>query len=220
MQFLYDKRAGSEILTIEDENFRYLVKVRRFKVKDQIKLINFEDDTLYLYQIASISKKTLDLQLLQKEPITKHKSKKLHILWCIVDPKTIYQTIPMLNQIGVSKITLLYCQRSQKNFKPDLKKIEKILINSSQQCGRYDLMEVELLPDLNETINRYGEFAYLDFGGDPNLKDIDTILIGCEGGFSENERQTLNSHPKMGLKIKNILKSETAVLTLAIKSLT
>ena len=220
MQFLYDKRAGENSLTIENENFKYLVKVRRFKVGDTIRLINFFDEYLYSYKILSIDRKNLVLLLLEKERIKKDINKKVHLLWCIIDPKTIYQTLPMLNQIGVFKISFLYCKRSQKNFKLDLNKIEKILINSNQQCGRFDLMEIEILSNLKEAIKKYEDISYLDFGGEPNISDFDRVLVGCEGGFSEEERELLKTHKKIGLKIKNILKSETAILTLAIKSLT
>jgi len=220
MQFLYDKKAGENSLSIENENFRYLVKVRRFKVGDTIRLINFFDEYLYRYKILSIDRRNLELSLLEKETINKETNKKVHLLWCIIDPKVIYQTIPMLNQIGVFKISFLYCKRSQKNFKLDLSKIEKILINSCQQCGRSDLMEIEILSDLKEAIKKYKDISYLDFGGDQNIGDMDKVLVGCEGGFNDEERELLKTHTKIGLKIKNILKSETAILTLAIKSLT
>jgi len=49
----------------------------------------------------------------------------------------------MLNEIGVSKISFIYCDRSQKNFIINLKRVKKILINSSQQCGRSVMMDIE-----------------------------------------------------------------------------
>ena len=48
---------------------------------------------------------------------------------------------------------------------------------------------------------------------------VKSIMIGCEGGFSENEREKLSKMKKVGLKTDFILKSETAALTFASKLL-
>jgi 16S rRNA (uracil1498-N3)-methyltransferase len=219
MQFIYDKNASQKLLTIRDDNYRYLAKVRRVKIGDTINLRNLKDDILYTYKIEAITKKEISLILLDKKVSIISPQKNFHLLWCVIDPKTVYQTLPMLNQIGVKKISFIYCERSQKNFKIDLEKAKRVVINSSQQCGRSDTVEFEVLDSLDEAIDLYRDFAVLDFGGEVEWSEIDRVLVGCEGGFSEKERQILSNHRKVGLKTKLILKSETAVLTFCIKSL-
>ncbi|XPV54809.1 MAG: hypothetical protein ACNI3H_07545 [Halarcobacter ebronensis] len=56
--------------------------------------------------------------------------------WCIVDPKTIEKELPYLNELGVRKITFISCDYSQKNFKLNFEKLEKILVNSSSQLWK------------------------------------------------------------------------------------
>jgi len=219
MQFIYDKNSSQKLLSITDENYRYLFKVRRLKINDIVNFRNLEDDLLYQYKIINIKKKEADLELINSEKDKQTIDKKFHLIWCIVDPKTIYSTLPMLNQLGVSKITFLYCDRSQKNFKLDQLKIKKILINSSQQCGRIKLMEIEILDSLDDVLKVYPSFAVLDFGGKKELDEIDSVLVGCEGGFSENEREKLQNHYKIGLDTELILKSETAALSIVSKLL-
>ncbi len=219
MQFVYDENASQELLTIKDENYRYLFKARRLKVGQTVEFRNLRDDVLYTYLIEDIGKKEALLRLQDKKKSTKTDLKNLHLIWCIIDPKVIYSTLPMLNQIGVSKISFVYCDRSQKNFKIDLGKVQKILINSAQQCGRMDLMEIEVLDNLDDVMKKYNSFAVLDFGGETSWQEISSCLIGCEGGFSEQERQRLQSSYKIGLKTGLILKSETSALTIASKLL-
>ena len=125
----------------------------------------------------------------------------------------------MLNQLGVDKISFVYCERSQKNFKIDFSRMEKILINSSQQCGRANLPEMELLENLDTVLEKYRNFAVLDFGGKKEWGDVQSVLIGCEGGFSASERQKLQNRDKIGLKTDLILKSETAAVAIASKLL-
>ncbi len=219
MQFVYDKKASQESLSVKDENYRYLFRARRLKVGDVVAFRNLVDDTLYHYKIEEIGKKEAMLSLQERYHDSKTLDKKLHILWCIIDTKVIEKTLPMLNQIGVSKITFFYCDRSQKNFKPDVERMQKILINSCQQSGRSDLMELEIFASMEEVLGKYRDFSVLDFGGEGSLEDVETIMIGCEGGFSENEREKLSFAQKIGLNTPLILKSETAALTFASKLL-
>jgi 16S rRNA (uracil1498-N3)-methyltransferase len=219
MQFVYDKNASQNLLTISNENYRYLFKARRLKVGDTVNFRNLVDSTLYMYKIEEVGKKEAKLTL-EDSVVTKVKKRKnLHFIWCVIDSKTIYATLPMLNQLGVSKITFLYCDRSQKNFKVDLQKCQKIAINSCQQSGRDDLMEFELLESLDDVLSRYDDISMLDFGGELEFQNPSTVLVGCEGGFSENEREKLKDFRKIGLNTDLILKSETAIVTISSKLL-
>jgi len=219
MQFIYDKNTSQDILTISDENYRYLFKARRLKIGDIVNFRNLVDDMLYKYEIKEIDKKEAKLSL--KNTIAKEvkKQKKLNLIWCIIDTKLIYSTLPMLNQLGVSKISFVYCDRSQKNFKVDLQKCRKILINSCQQSGRYNLMKVEIIDSLDDILTIHTDISILDFGGELEWREPSNILIGCEGGFSENERTKLKDCKKIGLNTDIILKSETAIVTIASKLL-
>ncbi len=219
MQFLYDPNAGQEQLRIEGENYRYLFKVRRFKKGESVLLRNLKDSFAYRYKIVEIDRRRAETVLVEREASDLQPKRYLHLIWCIIDMKVVEKTLPMLNQIGVSKITFVYCARSQKNFRPDFARFEKILINSCQQCGRADLMQLETMTSLDEVLKRYKDFAVLDFGGTLQYKEISAVLIGCEGGFNEIEQRRLASYCKIGLDTDHILKSETAAVSIAAKLL-
>ncbi len=219
MQFIYDEDASKEILYVKDENYHYLFKVKRLKLDDNINLRNLKDGILYQYKIKEIGKKKAKITIKKRELDVKQNRKFLHFLWCMIDTKIIEKTLPQLNQLGVSKISFLYCDRSQRNFKLDLKRVEKILINSCQQCGRNDLMEIEILNSTEDVLVKYENFSVLDFDGEHYKKNISSIMIGCEGGFTKNEREKLKNHQKIGLNTNLILKSETAILAIAAKHL-
>ena len=218
MQYLYDPGAGAETLHIRGENHKYLFKVRRFHEDAVVFVRNLKDNILYRYQIREIHKKEASLRLLDREETGKNDTP-FHLIWCMIDPKTIEKTLPMLNQLGVGKISFVYCERSQKNFKIDFSRMEKILINSSQQCGRVNIPETELLENMDTVLEKYRDFAVLDFGGEKEWGDVQSVLIGCEGGFSESERLKLQNRDKIGLKTDLILKSETAAVAIASKLL-
>ena len=218
MQFVYYPEPSNQI-TLTGETYKYLFKVRRIKKNDQIKIRNLKDDYLYLYKIDVISKKEAVLSLVEKILQPNKPKNFLHIAWCIIDPKNIEKSLPSLNEIGVSKISFIYCDFSQKNFKIKTDRIEKILINSSQQCGRSDLMEIEIINSSSEFFEKYPNFTALDFNGEYiecNKNYHLPFFIGPEGGFSDKEREKF----KEIIKLKGfVLRSESAVCAVASKVL-
>ena len=217
MQFLYEKEAGKELLVITDENFKYLSKVRRIQKEQEVVAKNLKDGFAYKYKVAAISKKELQLQLLSKTPVCQT-LKKLHLGWCVVDFKSVEKTLPFLNELGVSKITFIYCDKSQKNYKPNFERMQKILINSCQQCGRESLMELQTCSCLTDFIDQNPQSYLCEFGGESiTQQKIETVIVGPEGGFSECEKKL--SLPKLGFNTPLILRSESAVTAIASKLL-
>ena len=216
MQFIYDKNAKNELLKIEDENYNYIVKARRHKLDDILDFRNLEDDFLYSYKISQIDKKSLFLNLLKKEEKIIENSKKIHLAWCIVDPKTIYENIASLNELGIDKITFVYSDFSQKNFKINFEKLEKILINSSSQCGRSSIIKLDIYKNIDTFITDNPDTYFLDFSQtsiDSKVLDIKTLMIGTEGGFSKRERELFNKNFIVGFSSNLILKSQTAIIS-------
>ena len=216
MQFIYDKNAKNELLKIEDENYNYIVKARRHKLDDILDFRNLEEDFLYSYKISQTDKKSLFLNLLKKEEKIIENSKKIHLAWCVVDPKTIYENIASLNELGVDKITFVYSDFSQKNFKINFEKLEKILINSSSQCGRSSIIKLDIYKNIDTFIKDNPDTYFLDFSQtsiDSKVLDIKTLMIGTEGGFSKRERELFNKNFVVGFSSNLILKSQTAIIS-------
>lgn len=220
MQFTYDEFCGENILEIKDEVYNYLIKARRHKIDDEIYFRNLKDENLYLYKIVLIDKKKAILNLLNSEKKILINNKTLHIGWCVIDPKTVEKYIASLNEMGVDRISFIYSDYSQKNFKINIEKLERILINSSCQCGRSDIIKLDIYKNLNEFISKNQNVYFLDFSTtliDEKKDEIKTIVIGCEGGFSNNERENFDKDFIVGFDSNLILRSETAVLAVCSK---
>jgi 16S rRNA (uracil1498-N3)-methyltransferase len=215
MQFVYHPLAGDAQLTIERERYRHLFKSRRQKLGDHLSIRNLRDDLLYRYQVDSVSKKEATVTLVSHEKSTIEHAHPLTLGWCVIDPKHIEKALPSLNELGVQKIVFIYCDRSQKGYKINLDRVEKILITSSEQCGRSSLMEIDIVDTYDLFIARYPEAVMVNFS-DEHLSATgmpQSIVIGCEGGFSE--REVALTPTIRGLKNNTILKSETAAIAVA-----
>jgi len=224
MQFVYDQNASNEILELHDDNYKYIIKARRHKLTDKVYFRNLQDDFLYEYEIFDISKKSASCKLISKEEKIVKNNKSLNLVWCVVDPKTVEKSIASLNELGLEKITFVYCEYSQKNFKLNIEKLNKILINSSSQCGRSSIIKLEIYDDtLEQYLNENPDNTYfLDFSKnslDDKKDSITNLVLGCEGGFSNSERNIIDDSKKVGFKSNLILKSETAAVSAVSKIL-
>ena len=221
MQYLHHKEAGEESLLLKDDAHRYIFKVRRHRKGESIALRNLKNETIYYYKIAQLDKKEAYLLLENSETLAIKAKKKLHIGWCVIDPKSIEKLLPTLNEIGVESITFIYCKRSQKSFKLDFTRFEKILLNSSQQSGRSEMMRLDVVESLELFVEQYPNSVALNFSDNflENGSDIETIVVGCEGGFADDEISMFDKEHIVGLDSPLILKSESAVCAVACRVL-
>ena len=221
MLYLYVKEAGQSQLTLSGDEHRYIFKVRRQKVDDLLHLRNLTDDLLHQYKISYLDKRSVILELQESKEFEVKADRSLHIGWCVIDPKSIEKVLPSLNEMGVEKITFIYCKRSQKSFKLDFKRWEKILLNSSQQSGRSQMMQLEMADDLETFLTQYPQSKMLNFSQNNFVAntEADTIVIGCEGGFTQEEVALFKAENIVGFDTPLVLKSESAVCAVASKVL-
>jgi 16S rRNA (uracil1498-N3)-methyltransferase len=220
--YIFDEEASKEFLSIRGETHKYLVKVRRHKVGDVINFRNKEDlKMLYTYEITEIDGRSLELKLVSSAFEEVKSTKALHIGWCVIDMKSIEKVLPSLSEIGVSKISFISCERSQNNFKLDFNRFERILEASMQQSGRSTFVEFDTYKNVKEFIKAYPQTKVFDFCENTleNTSEIETVLIGCEGGFSKEERTILSTQDNFRLNTPMVLRSESAVLAVASKIL-
>ncbi len=175
MQFLYQQNAGDSQIEIFNDDFTYIIKARRLQLDSVIKVRNLQDKKLYTYTIAEIKKKSALLTKIGEQDSQPSYSSPLHLLWAIIDPKVIEKTLPFLNELGISRISFFYAEFSQWQFSLNLQRMQKILISSCQQCGRIDLMELEVLKDFDCVCERYTPFYAWQFS--LNLQRMQKILI-------------------------------------------
>ena len=220
MQFIYHKLALQEHLKIDGELHNYIFKVRRHDKEKSIYFRNLIDDFIYEYEVEFLDKKIATLTLVAKEVKIISAKKKLHIGWCKIDFKNIEKVIASLNEIGVDKITFIECEYSQRNINLNFEKLEKLLQNSSSQSGRSDMIKLEYSKSLDEFLKLYPESYMFNFSTqniENHKSDISTIILGCEGGFSSNEISKFSVDKIVGVDSDIILRSETAMVSIASK---
>ena len=220
--YVFDEQAGQTQLTLKGELHKYLIKVRRHGVGDELAFRNKDDvKTLHTYKIVDVEPRSATLELIDSNVFEVNASKELHIAWCVIDAKSVEKVLPSLCEIGVSKISFIFCERSQKNFKPDFKRYERIVEASMQQSGRTSQMAFDAYKNIDTFVKEYPDTKVFDFtdnvlSGD---SDFQRVLIGCEGGFSKAEKELLQTQEVFRLDSPMVLRSESAVMAVASKIL-
>lgn len=217
MIFWYSPLAGAKNILLEKESFHYLIRVRRHKKNDIITVQNGSSPQKYDYQIEYIEKKSAMLVLVLEQEINIPPNN-IHICWGICDTKTIYDTIPSLVQLGVSKITFLRSNHSQHAVKLSFEKMQHICINAMQQCGQWKIPIIEEYSFL-ESIQKYNNKIMLDMSGKTPFSrksaEGKSIYIGPEGGWSKEEKALFASDEIKSFSTELVLKSETATILAA-----
>lgn len=220
MQFIYHKNCGDSNITLNKDSIHHIFSVRREKydIGAILKCVNLVDSTIYDYKLISKNKKEIVLECVDSV-IIQQKSPKTHIIQAIIDINEFSKTLPSLNELFVKKITFFYSDFSQKNQKINIDRLTKIVINSCLQCGRMDLMDFEILPNLDLVLQTYNNAMAFDFEGKTcDIKSFDSFIIGAEGGFSQRERKLLQNRT-FNIDYPLILRSVTASLCIAAKKI-
>lgn len=227
-------RSNSNLI-IKNNRFNYIKNVLRKKVND--KIIVFDGiNSEYYASIISLKKTYLTIKINDKL-VNKSTEFLLNVGQPIIKRKKFEFILEKSNEIGAFSFTPLITDFVSKNYLKNnttnkMIHLEKKIVSSSEQSGRNDIMilnKIKTIKSFCESIKYINSIKiYLQpFAKNEFLdifitlkkekryteKKIIFILVGPEGGFSQEEVLLLNSFDFVGYNISNnILCSETCMI--------
>ena len=204
---------------LDKSQSHYLAKVMRIKESEVFSIFNQNGE--WEAKVLKISKGIVELKTV-KQLRKKESSKEL---WLAFSPiKSNYQNfmIQKATELGVTKFLPIIFDRTVVR-KINNERLEKIVIEASEQSNRLNVPKIEKAQNLKNFLNSNSmDLIFTDLNSDnkkiekSKLTDKPIcIIIGPEGDFSEAEREEILSFKGVqSLKInENILRSETAVIS-------
>ena len=204
---------------LDKSQSHYLAKVMRIKESEVFSIFNQNGE--WEAKVLKISKGIVEFKTV-KQLRKKESSKEL---WLAFSPiKSNYQNfmIQKATELGVTKFLPIIFDRTVVR-KINNERLEKIVIEASEQSNRLNVPEIEKAQNLKNFLNLNSmDLIFTDLNSDnkkiekSKLTDKPIcIIIGPEGDFSEAEREEILSFKGVqSLKInENILRSETAVIS-------
>jgi 16S rRNA (uracil1498-N3)-methyltransferase len=204
---------------LDKSQSHYLSKVMRIKENEVFSLFNSNGE--WEAKILKISKSIVEFKI-TKQLRQKENTKEL---WLAFSPiKSNYQNfmIQKATELGVTKFLPVIFDRTVVR-KINKERLEKIIIEASEQSNRINVPIIEDAQDLSSFLKSNSiDLIFTDLNSNNNkidkskLTDKPTcIIVGPEGDFSEAEREEiLTFKGAQPIKInENILRSETAVIS-------
>ena len=225
MQRYFATLIDSERVKLEPEDEHHLLHVMRMRQGDEIEVV--ANGVLYLCNIGSTN--PLTIYAVHEIETDVELNVDVTLLFALTKGDRTDLVVQKATELGVKKVALIQSERTvvryeEKDIAKKCARYQKIMKEASEQSHRLVVPEMmgifnlkklpkEVFSDLNyvgyekDASDVSGMFANFD-----KKKSI-TILIGPEGGFSENEIESLTKQGFIRTSLgKRILRAETAAI--------
>tara|TARA_B100000989_G_scaffold105205_1_gene77070 strand:- start:930 stop:1628 length:699 start_codon:yes stop_codon:yes gene_type:complete len=220
MELFYHDQIDNQtkVFKLEGKEHIHIKKVLRKKEKQIVKFTN-GNSYCFSARIISVLEKESNFEIISK---TKFKTPPfLHLGMSLLKSQTRFEIfLEKAVEIGVSEITPLICERSQKK-NMNLKRSVNILISALKQSNKYFLPKlnepqnfknfIKKNKEENKLIATCEDYQKKDIIKSYNSKKNNLIMIGPEGDFSKSE---LEKAKLAGFKFVSLgetrLRAETA----------
>lgn len=237
--FVKGSQIKNDKIEIINEDVNHIANVLRCKIEDKLNICNIDDGKNYEAEIIQINKDSIYLEIVKYIESESESNIYINILQGLPKADKMELIIQKTTELGAKEITPVNMERCvvKINTKDEQKKIDrwqKIAEVASKQSGRdiipkvnniiklkdiekilvdYDLVLVAYEKEENNTLKQ--ELLNLKEKMKEKSNVNIGILIGPEGGISENE---INYLEQLGIKIitlgKRILRTETVALAM------
>ncbi len=236
--FVENTDTKNSSLWLSSEESRHAVKVLRISEGETVLIFDNKGDE-YEAKISKIqSKEKVQIQLIKKKP-REEENLKLRVAQGFLQKQKMDWIVEKACEIGVKQLIPLETEFSmvhpgQDSFEKIKSRWERISIEAAKQSGNVRTVEIGALQKFETFIKNLPDselkFIFHPYQADFSLKDslaeveartgkkpFDVLLlIGPEGGFSEDEVQLARSKGIKTVSLgKNILRAETAFIVLS-----
>lgn len=222
--YLENKIIDKNIEITDKDMLHQWRKVFRYNIGDQV--IVFDGSGFdYLCIISSINNLNGTLSILEQKEILKPK-RSIWLCQSIIKKDNFEVVVQKGTELGVTNFLPIVTERGEKK-KINLKRLEKIIKESSEQSGRGDLPILHLTQKIEDLLSSGilpQEKIFLDFDFPPLSQYLNSnteqksfaIFVGPEGGWSEKEIEIFKKYNVLGFSIGNqVLRAETASIAVA-----
>lgn len=219
--FINDKLASKDLLELRKDHTHYLANVLRVKTGRELFVFNPFDGE---FRAEYVEKGKIKLAEQTIKPLTEPN---LTLIFAPIKFGKIDYLIQKATELGVTKFQPVQTQHTMVS-KLKYDRLSANAIEAAEQTGRITLPQIEQIKPLKKLIDSWDakqKILFCDESGEgdsfkavlekmPKAAKDFAILIGPEGGFSEDEQKLLKKQKfvypaSMG---KRILRAETAAL--------
>ena len=206
---------------LSKEHTHYVANVMRLKRGSNLNFFNKDGE--WLSEIIFLDRDRIEVKFLNK---VKESSKlsNIELAICLVKKSPMEIILQKATELGVSKIIPIVSERTEVK-EINFERANKIVVEATEQSNQLtppQISEVTKLKDFLKNLDSSSKLLFADVNSKDNIKSkvleeakTLSVLIGPEGDFSPSERELIlaNSHVVSFTISKNILRSDTAVIS-------
>ena len=212
-------------LIIEGEEFRHAINVLRIKEGDSI-IVCDNSGLEYTAKVEKISKKDFSLKVMDSKQSTVEAQKDVSLICGYLKGDKTELIVQKAVELGLKSVAVFnskFCSSYMNENK--LARLNKVSVEAAKQCGRAIAPKVEYFDSFEKALEFGGKYANKLFACEfatknevdySSLQGSTAIVVGSEGGFSEEEYQlALEKGYKTIYLGKRILRAETACIAIS-----
>ena len=206
--FLKEKIAPDLRIRASKEQFHYLHNVMRITPKDDLFVFNGADGEWF----CKLEGNFLVIKALSKKQT--HNKKKICLCFAVPKLQALKNIVRQTTELGVDILQPIYTERTVAKIK-NTKKLTLWAIEAAEQSCRNDIPKIQQPISLHDVFLNYCNIFMFDKSAHDKQSCIEkiaqldscTLLIGPEGGFSEQEKNLQCKKIHLG---NNTLRCDTA----------
>lgn len=214
--YIGEKLSANKIFSVPEETAKHFIKVLRIKLGEEVLLISGEGEN-YISIVSNLTKKEVSLEV--KETIKVDKNYNIDIALCTPKKDALELSLRHAVELGVNDVILSKsCFSQEITLKTD--RLDKIVISAMEQSNNSFKPKIIEKKLVDISFNQYSKVILFSSKrqastelGSINSDERILIVIGPEGGFSEDEEELLkglNNSILINLQ-SPILRTPTAV---------
>ncbi len=215
----------SNELELRDDDYNHIIKSLRNGVGDCIEIVFGKE--VILAKIVSVDKKCAKLEKIKSHIINEEQTK-IHLIQGCVEKKKWDFIFNYATQSGIVSFTPMTTEYMKEYSKKEinLERSYKIIRDAAMQSKSYSIPIINEAIDFDDIFKRYdkSKLFMLDFLGENISRYIDDIkkcdeifiVVGPEGGFSDNEKEKAKKEGINMIKLHDrVLRTELAGLAIS-----
>ena len=230
--FIKNSQIKDNRIEITGELLKHLRDSLRIKIGERIVFVD-EDKNRYLVAVTHAGKDSITGNIIDKTVLIRKHGVSINLVQAIPKGPKFDYIIQKSTELGVSAITPVISERcvvrpEKEQAQAKLLRWRRIALEAAQQSNRRDVPEIKTPVTFTEFLTSYGkvDLKILLWEGEKehgikdilkNTKDVKSVavVIGPEGGFSENEVKIAVEKGFTSVSLgESILRTETAPIVI------
>ena len=227
MRRFYLSKEQVEGCFIDGDEYNHIKNVLRMRVGDKFIAVGETDGFDLVFEIVEMTKGSARLNLVEKKENLVNPKLNIMVVQALAKGDKLDLVTEKACELGATSVLPIYLKNCDvKEGSGKLQRLARISISATKQCGRSTPVEIKECANIKTLESHIKGFDLVILANEredtmplfdtlksnANAKSI-AIIIGPEGGFTEEEISTIVSYGAKSVSLgKRILRTETAGL--------